>query len=62
MKEALNKATKYVSALKSKLSDTNVPQKHKGRESSYREFLERELKKANAKIDDLKFSGAETKK
>lgn len=62
MKETLDKAVKYASALKSKLSDVNLPSKHKDRPAEYKAFLTRELAKVNVKIDGLKLSGAETKK
>lgn len=58
--EKLEKATKYVNLIKSKLSDP-TPEKHKDAPVQYRELLERELKKATAKADSLKLSGADKK-
>lgn len=60
--EKLAKHIVYAEKIKSKLSETSVPEKHKNRPVQYRELLERELKKVNRKIDDLKLSGADSKK
>ena len=46
----------YSNQLQSKLADKAVPEKHKNREGTYRQFLERELKTVNAKIEELKLS------
>jgi hypothetical protein len=61
-KDLLPKQVKYAESLKSRLSETTIPEKHKNRPVQYREFLERELKKVNRKIEDLKLSGADAKK
>lgn len=59
--EKLEKAVKYANLMKSKLSDP-TPKKHEGRPAQYRELLEREYKKAARKVEDLKLSGADSKK
>lgn len=61
-KESLERYLKYAEKVKAKLSDTTVPEKHKGRSKEYRAFLERELKNTNTKIDSLKLTNADAKK
>lgn len=54
--EKLARYTKYANELKSKLSDKEVPSKHKNRPQQYREFLERELKTVNTKLEAIAYS------
>lgn len=61
-KEKLISLTKYVDSCKNRLEDKMVPEKHKNRESTYRQFLANEIKTATVTIEALKLSGAETKK
>lgn len=51
--DKLQSLTKYVSDMKSKLSSP-TPDKWKHSPDSYRQFLEREIKFAEKKIDDSK--------
>lgn len=44
----------YANQLQSKLADKEVPDKHKNRPQQYREYLEREFKSVNTKIENLK--------
>jgi len=53
--------TKYAADLKAKLSDT-VPVKHVERPVQYKEFLQRELAKANVTVENLKAAGFADKK
>ena len=46
--------TKYAAELKAKLAD-NVPEKHKNRPDSYKEYLERELKRTTTTLEALSF-------
>lgn len=59
-KEKLISITKYANEIKNKLSDV-VPSKHKNHANQYKAFLEKELKAANAKVENLKLSGADKK-
>lgn len=61
-KEQIPSLSKYVESLKSKLSDTDVPVKHKHRPEAYRDFLQRELKKASTKLEALKLLASESKR
>jgi len=54
-KEKLISATKYVESLKNKLAD-GVPAKHRTRAAQYKAFLEKELKAASTKIENLKIT------
>jgi hypothetical protein len=60
-KEKVANLTKYVSDLKNKSTST-TPTKHKGRESSYKQFLEREISMASKKLEELKMNDTGTKK
>ncbi len=53
MKEKIVKLQKYVQDLKYRLADP-VPAKHTNHPHSYRQFLEREIATAQAKIEQLK--------
>lgn len=55
-KESMIKAQKYADTIKARL-DAPVPTKHASSEDTYREFLNRELKSAQRKIDSLKLEG-----
>lgn len=54
-KEKLQKANKYAEDLKNKLSSA-TPEKHKANPATYKQFLERELKVVQNKIDSLKLT------
>jgi hypothetical protein len=62
MKEKLISLVKYAEEVKSKLSDIEVPLKHKNRPQAYREFLSRELVKVNRTIEELKLKVNDSKK
>lgn len=50
-KEKLQSLKKYISDLKSKL-ESPLPEKHKGHKHTYHEFLNNEIKKTQAKIEE----------
>lgn len=60
-KETLGKLQKYAEHLKSR-QESALPEKHKHRPDTYKQFLERELKVVNAKIDQIKTFGVTDKK
>lgn len=51
--DTLARLVKYADLLKSKLSSP-VPAKQKNRAQNYKNFLEKDLKMTNVKIDNLK--------
>lgn len=53
MKDELIRLQKYESHIKDKISG-QTPEKHKNRDSNYRQFLSTELKKVQTKINNLK--------
>lgn len=53
-KDKLNNLVKHLDLNKSKLSSNMVPDRQKGKEVAYREFLQREIKRTAKKIEDLK--------
>lgn len=55
-KEKIQSLTKYANDVKSKLSESIVPPKQRGREAQYRDFLQKELTATTAKIDSLKMT------
>ena len=48
--------SRYLDDLKNKISETNVPDKHKHSPHTYREFLQREINRTTKKVDDLKMN------
>lgn len=50
-KDSLIKLVKYQTDVKLKLQSVTLPAKHANRPDSYKQFLERELKKVTTKID-----------
>lgn len=56
-KEKVLSLTKYANDVKSKLSDKELPPKHKNRGLQYKQFLEKELAQVSSKIENLKVSG-----
>jgi len=56
-KEKIQSLTKYVNDLKAKQTST-LSEKQKNRPAQYKQFLEREISAAQAKIDAMKMSGA----
>lgn len=56
-KESMNKLVKYSNDLKNKLSEKNLPEKHKDHPAQYKIFLERELQGVTNKIESLKDLG-----
>jgi hypothetical protein len=61
-KEKFASLTKYANDTKNKLQDKNLPGKHLNRETSYRQFLSRELAMVNAKLEEAKAAGLTEKK
>jgi hypothetical protein len=55
--DKLKSLTKYQTKIQERLSSA-TPDKHKHRETSYREFLQRELDTTSKKIAELKLIGA----
>lgn len=52
-KDKLNNLTKHLEHNKSKLLNKSIPDRHKGKEVAYREFLKREISRTSKKIEDL---------
>ncbi len=48
--------SKYLAHIKDRLN-SDTPPKHKDREKSYRQYLERELESTSAKLEALKLEG-----
>jgi hypothetical protein len=54
----LQRLTKYAADLQAKIQSSDVGPKNVGREKQYKEFLAKDLKQTQAKIDALKIGGA----
>ena len=52
--QKLKTLTNHLETIKNKLSDSQVPEKHKGRVEQYKAFLKRELWLAERSIAQLK--------
>ena len=56
-KEKLLKLVTYQAKIKDKLSEKEIPEKHKNRVQQYKEFLTSELKKVTKTIETITISG-----
>jgi SMC interacting uncharacterized protein involved in chromosome segregation len=55
-KEKLERYIKYANELESRVSNKEIPSKHKHRPNQYKEFLDRELKAVKKKLEALAYS------
>lgn len=54
--DKLPNLVKHLETNKNRLASNMIPDRYKGKEVAYREFLEREIKRTSKKIEDLRLS------